>query len=197
MTELETIQRAKMYIDNLANGINPLNGQHLPEEDIVNNVRITRCLFYVSNVLQQVIQSSGIVGKQTKPKKQPFNLDVADRLKFEISETAIPVSEITKRINSLIDAETMMLLKYQSITGWLLNAGFLTARPDYDGKMKKYPTEAGNRIGIQIEHRIGMRGDYDVIGYSPQAQQFIVDNLDGIIGLNHQKPQKRENEESV
>lgn len=197
MTELETIQRAKMYIDNLANGINPLNGQHLPEEDIVNNVRITRCLFYVSNVLQQVIQSSGIVGKQTKPKKQPFNLDVADRLKFEISETAIPVSEITKRINSLIDAETMMLLKYQSITGWLLNAGFLTARPDYDGKMKKYPTEAGNRIGIQIEHRIGIRGDYDVIVYSPQAQQFIVDNLDGIIGLNHQKPQKRENEESV
>lgn len=197
MTELETIQRAKMYIDNLANGINPLNGQHLPEEDIVNNVRITRCLFYVSNVLQQVIQSSGIVGKQTKPKKQPFNLDVADRLKFEISETAIPVSEITKRINSLIDAETMMLLKYQSITGWLLNAGFLTARPDYDGKMKKYPTEAGNRIGIQIEHRIGIRGDYDVIVYSPQAQQFIVDNLDGIIGLNHQKPHKRENEESV
>lgn len=197
MTELETIQRTKMYIDNLANGINPLNGQHLPEEDIVNNVRITRCLFYVSNVLQQVIQSSGIVGKQTKPKKQPFNLDVADRLKFEISETAIPVSEITKRINSLIDAETMMLLKYQSITGWLLNAGFLTARPDYDGKMKKYPTEAGNRIGIQIEHRIGIRGDYDVIVYSPQAQQFIVDNLDGIIGLNHQKPQKRENEESV
>lgn len=197
MTELETIQRAKMYIDNLANGINPLNGQHLPEEDIVNNVRITRCLFYVSNVLQQVIQSSGIVGKQTKPKKQPFNLDVADRLKIEISETAIPVSEITKRINSLIDAETMMLLKYQSITGWLLNAGFLTARPDYDGKMKKYPTEAGNRIGIQIEHRIGIRGDYDVIVYSPQAQQFIVDNLDGIIGLNHQKPQKRENEESV
>ena len=197
MTELETIQRAKMYIDNLANGINPLNGQHLPEEDIVNNVRISRCLFYVSNVLQQVIQSSGIVGKQTKPKKQPFNLDVADRLKFEISETAIPVSEITKRINSLIDAETMMLLKYQSITGWLLNAGFLTARPDYDGKMKKYPTEAGNRIGIQIEHRIGIRGGYDVIVYSPQAQQFIVDNLDGIIGLNHQKPQKRENEESV
>ena len=39
MTELETIQRAKIYIDNLANGINPLNGQHLPEEDIVNNVR--------------------------------------------------------------------------------------------------------------------------------------------------------------
>lgn len=197
MTELETIQRAKMYIDNLANGINPLNGQTLPEEDIVNNVRITRCLFYVSNVLQQVIQSSGIVGKQTKPKKQPFNLDVADRLKFEISETAIPVSEITKRINSLIDTETMMLLKHQSITGWLLNAGFLTTWSDYDGKMKKYPTEAGNRIGIQIEHRIGMRGDYDVIVYSPQAQQFIVDNLDGIIDLNHQKPQKRENEESV
>ena len=45
MTELETLERAKMYMDNLANGINPIDGSVIPDEDIVNNVRLSRCFF--------------------------------------------------------------------------------------------------------------------------------------------------------
>lgn len=55
MTELEIMQHAKEYLDKLAMGLDPLTGQEAPEEDIINNVRISRCLFYVSDVLRQVI----------------------------------------------------------------------------------------------------------------------------------------------
>ena len=48
MTELETMQRAKMYIDKLANGINPLNDAPVPEWELLNNVRLRRCFFYCS-----------------------------------------------------------------------------------------------------------------------------------------------------
>ena len=51
MTELETMQRAKMYLDKLANGINPLTDQPASDSDCINQVRISRCLFYVSDVL--------------------------------------------------------------------------------------------------------------------------------------------------
>ena len=84
----------------------------------------------------------------------------------------------------------MLQLKHKSIITWLLNVGILKEEPGFDGKMKKYPTEAGIGIGIKLEHRMGMRGSYDVIVYSPQAQQFILDNLDGIIVLNCQKPSR-------
>ena len=40
MTELEMINRAKTYIDKLANGVNPLTDEPVSENDIVNNVRI-------------------------------------------------------------------------------------------------------------------------------------------------------------
>ncbi len=40
MTESEIMERAKMYIDKLANGVNPLDDTTLSEDDIVNNVRI-------------------------------------------------------------------------------------------------------------------------------------------------------------
>ena len=40
MTELEKMQRAKMYIDKLANGINPIDDRPAADSDIINNVVI-------------------------------------------------------------------------------------------------------------------------------------------------------------
>ena len=47
MTELETIAHAKKYLDEMANGKNPLTGEAVSETDLINNVRISRCLFFV------------------------------------------------------------------------------------------------------------------------------------------------------
>ncbi len=52
MTDIEIMQRAKLYIDKLANGVNPITDKPVSDEDCINNVRITRCLFYVSDVLR-------------------------------------------------------------------------------------------------------------------------------------------------
>ena len=54
MTELEKIEYTKMFIDKLANGINPLDDTPIPENDIANNVRLSRCFFYVSDILRQI-----------------------------------------------------------------------------------------------------------------------------------------------
>ena len=71
MTELEKIERAKMYMDKLANGINPIDDSVVPDEDIVNNVRLSRCFFFVSDVLRQIIEHSGIESEK-KAKKLPL-----------------------------------------------------------------------------------------------------------------------------
>ena len=72
MTELETLERAKIYMEKLANGINPIDGSVIPDEDVVNNVRLSRCFFYVSDVLRQVIENGGVT-PQKKSKKEPFS----------------------------------------------------------------------------------------------------------------------------
>ena len=61
MTELETMQRAKMYLDKLAQGIDPISGQEIPNDSVLNNVRLARCFFYVSGILDQVIANGGRV----------------------------------------------------------------------------------------------------------------------------------------
>ena len=73
MTEIEKIRYAKSFIDKLANGINPIDDSAASEKDIVNNIRISRCLFYVSDILRQVIDNDGITAVN-KGKKLPFTL---------------------------------------------------------------------------------------------------------------------------
>ena len=124
MTELETIAHAKSYLEKMANGINPLTGEAVPETDLINQVRISRCLFFVSDILRKVIEQGG-VRPPAKIQKIPFSISRETIDEFRFSDTPIPVSEITNRINALIDESNMKKLKYGSITGFLVDCGFL------------------------------------------------------------------------
>ena len=183
MTELEKISRAKMYMDKLANGINPIDDTTAPEEDIINNVRLSRCFFFVSDVLRQIIEHGGVISSQKvkSPKKLPFFLPYEKRDLFSFSETPIPASEIARRLNDLADQEFMKKMSYAVITSWLSEIGVLDLIVLPSGKTKKHPTPEGVKLGITVEERMGSQGSYQVVVYDTQAQHFIIDNLDAIL----------------
>ena len=54
-----------------------------------------------------------------------------------------------------------------------------------NGKTVKRPTDAGRTLGIFTEEHNGQNGAYTVVLYDRNAQQFIVDNLDGIVEINN------------
>ena len=185
MTELEIMQHAKTYLDKLAQGIDPLTNREVPEDDIINNVRISRCLFYVSDVLRQVIENGGI---QTKPirnrDKEPFSLSFEERARYSFDEWPVTVSVIAQRLNELVDLNTVQKLKTTSITAFLMQSGLLFAEESPTGGKSKRPTDAGQRLGMQTVQRTGQNGEYTAVVYSREAQQFILDNLDAIIAIN-------------
>ena len=193
MTDLEIMQRAKTYIEKMANGLNPITGQPIPDDETLNDVRISRCLFYVSDVLRHVIDNGGEVVKKTA-KKQAFAISQEQLQRFEFSKEPIPISEITRRINILVDHENMVNLKYKSITEFLMNSGFLTMVEYNDGSQRKEPTEAGSHLGISVEERMGQQGLYRVVVYNEDAQHFILDNLDGVLEIDRKPTLKRENQ---
>ena len=152
------------------------------DDDTLNNVRVSRCLFYVSDILRQVIENGGNVGKQAKSGKQQFSITQKELSQFTLSSTPIPVSEITKRINSLVEDRPMTKLKHTSITSFLIESGFLVQTEAGDGHHAKLPTEQGKSIGISTEER---NGTYRVTVYNTDAQQFILDNIDAVIEINN------------
>ena len=185
MTKVEKIEYAKSFIDKLANGINPLNDTIIKEDDIVNNVRLSRCFFYVSDILRQVIENGGTNKK--KSGKLRFELSTEELAKFPYSNSPITISEIAKRLNSLINNESMRKISHRDLTNWLLSIGMLFEHSSFDGKTSKRPTEQGSNIGISTEVRTGQRGEYTVVVYNKEAQAFIVDNLEAIIALKYNK----------
>ena len=184
MTELETLQRAKMYMEKLANGVNPIDDSVIPDEDVVNNVRLSRCFFYVADVLRQVIDKGGLT-PQKKQKKEPFSLTLEQRNAFEYSLAPIPVTELAKRINALSGNKGMLSLSYKAIRDWLEGSGMLIETLDGNGKIAKWPTAQGESMGITLEPRTGKNGAYFVVVYNSAAQRFVMDNLDAIIELEN------------
>lgn len=65
--DINLVSHAKDYIDDLAKGINPFTKEEVNESDIINNIKISRCLFYVSEILNEVISNGG-VNRSSKPK---------------------------------------------------------------------------------------------------------------------------------
>ena len=70
MTELETIKRAKMYMDKLSIGINPLDDTPVPEEELLNHVRLAKCFCFISQILQKVIDHNEMIAVNSKSKKK-------------------------------------------------------------------------------------------------------------------------------
>lgn len=190
MTELETLERARGYMEKLANGVNPIDGSQIPDGDVVNNVRLSRCFFYVADVLRQVIENGG-VSQQKKEKKVPFSLPIEKRGGVDFSAQPISLSELTKRINDLVADENMVKLPFRAIREWLTELGMLEAVLGDDGKTTRRPTSRGEHMGITLESRMGQYGTYSVIVYNLDAQHFIVDNLDAILERERSKTENQ------
>ena len=181
MTEIEKIKYAKLFIDKLANGINPLDDQPVAEHDVVNNVRLSRCFFFVSDILRQVIEKDNV--ESVRVKKKPFSITQEQIDSFPSSEYALSLSEITKAINSLIDTTKVKALSYKAIAEFLLDAGILEERINEFGSSRKFPTEQGRAIGIFTEERTGRNGSYTVMLYNMKAQEFILDHMEEIVAM--------------
>jgi len=175
MTELETMQRAKMYMEKLAQGVDPITNQEVPEDSVLNNVRLARCFFYVSDVLGQVIANGGFIG--SKPKLQPFVVSAEQLAMVRISHEPVRVTQLVDFISAAVDNPQMKKLSPTVITNWLLEMGFLEKQIGLDGKTRRLPTQNGLMIGLSAQTRQGQYGEYLAVFYNAEAQRFVLDNL--------------------
>ncbi|MGN1203380.1 MAG: hypothetical protein ACI4RF_08795 [Eubacterium sp.] len=184
MTEIEKIEYTKRFVDKLASGINPLDDTPIPDGDLLNNVRISRCMFYVSDILGKVISNNGFTKRTSDKDKPPFYITSEQLAQFEFSQEPIGVSEITKRINSLIDENVMKKLKVTSITEWLVDIDMLY-NEIIGNKKHKRVTQRGKSLGISEQIFQGQYGEYKKLLYNEAAQRFIIDNIQAVIEKNN------------
>ena len=203
MTESEKIEYAKFFIDQLARGVNPVDGSAIPDEDTVSNVRIMRCFLDVSELLgreaERVRKCEEKLARQMKPKRKPFSLTEEQRANIVLSQSPVSFTRLTEMLNAPvreeIEGKRMKKLSRRPIQRWLAALGMIEYLEWIDGTTKKLPTEAGVEIGLTVREWDNYGRIIPVICLSEQAQRFVVDNLDAMLDYGAKKPEVEGGEE--
>ncbi len=177
VTELDKLKSAKEYMQKLAEGIDPLAKKELPNDTVLNNVHLSRCFFYVADVLGKVINNGGRVSRSITP----FFITKEERSCVPVSNKCVSISEFVNTINEVVKEKGRRKLTTTAVTGWLVEQGLLRVEYNSRGKSQKVITDKSSRIGIMSIIKEGQYGAYTIILYNRQAQQFLLDNLFSIV----------------
>lgn len=185
--ENKILERAEMYLRKLSCGVNPLTEETLPEGDTCRQERISKCLLYVADYLQQIVCPKPKVAKaekQEKPKRkreflnQELALSEEAIAKFEFSEEPLSLSAIVRRVNALIpEGSGMIPLMYADVAEVLTQEGYLQKQEGAAGKETNLPTPQGEEKGFsRVEEDI--RGHFSIFTKcNTEAQKFVIENI--------------------
>lgn len=168
------LERAIENVEKMANGINPLTNELLPTTSLLNNIEISRSLFYLLNIVKN--------GKKSNNSKQKFFITRAELNKYKYTQD-LTISEFVNYINSLKNVDDTKKLKFTALANWLVSIGMLV-EVEEGNKKRKIPSEYGEKIGIYRQTRNGYYGTYDVNLYDKYAQNFIIDNFEDFLLFN-------------
>ena len=185
--EVKRLDVAIQYINRMTSGRNPVTNRPAPDNEVLTNPNVHRCLQFISEVLQDVRSQGGIVGKppgrSTEAKMsmaQTFPYEALKEYRYIQDQQ---ISYFLKQISELSAEEREVpAVPAVHINNWLREKGYLEKRmmPEF-GKEISVPTEKGTRIGIYSE-RAGMGSNqYYRIWFNEQAQRFLIDHFREIL----------------
>lgn len=175
MEDKRLLEHAKDYIDQMADGKNPLTGEDEPEDSCLQQTRISRCLRYVSGILDQILNGE-LVSPLEMPaapaaapaKKIPFTLSEEELAEVTPDSKPLSLSRFLDRVYEFGNSTPMKKPPYKQVVSWLVEQGVLEMQNG-----KAIPTAQGTELGIQWMEL----GIYSTYYYAPSAQQWIIDRL--------------------
>lgn len=177
------LQRAKKCVDAMAQGINPFTGEIAKAPDSLSDERLQWCMGYVSQVLHNVTTHIKQERDPSKPKRTPFAISNEQKSKIELSNEPIGVNEIARRINAVIDVDSMRAVSGAKIASWLADNGYLdTVTDPVIGKSHKRVNDKGKALGISETQAVNVETGQPYIKpvYNTYAQKFIVAHIEQI-----------------
>ena len=184
MEELMLMERAKSYLEMLSNGIDPITGEEVPNDSVINNIKLRRCFAYVSDILQQVIDNKGKIVSVVE--KQPFYFSAEQKSRVKLSEEPISILSLAFRINAHIDAKSVNKLSTTSMHKWLVESGLMIEEKRKvvveQNKTFRSLTKRGSEAGFVTNKKINSStGEVsEEIKLTKAAQMFVLENLEKI-----------------
>ena len=194
MEKIELVERAKMYLKLLSDGVHPVTGDIIPGDSAFVDEKVKRCFSFISQILDEYIELSEKVEKLESEKektsvvilkKQDFAITQEQCDNIRLSKEPITVLSFMKNINSVIDSDSMEKLTSTRINKWLSKRGLVTTEKVQTmvSKTVYKPSDFAMKIGI-VEQKVVDKKSGEVkaqIKLGESAQLFIIENLEEII----------------
>lgn len=175
MIDKDKVKVAKEWIELLAKGINPTTGEVVKDDDVINDVHISRCLFFVCEILKEVESQ-----KTPSEHKARFAMSAEEAANIPV-EHPDGIANFVRRINQN-NPSNMRPLSVKTVIDWLKLKGYMMEVVKNDGHKTNHPTEKGTEIGISIETQTNADGSFFTrVVYGIPAQKLILENIASII----------------
>ena len=194
MEKIELVERAKMYLKLLGDGVHPVTGDVIPGDSAFVDEKVKRCFSFISQILDEYIELSEKVEKLESEKektsvvilkKQDFAITQEQCDNIRLSKEPITVLSFMKNINSVIDSDSMEKLTSTRINKWLSKRGLVTTEKvrTMVSKTVYKPSDFAVKIGIVEEEVVDKKsGEVKAqIKLGESAQLFIIENIEEII----------------
>ena len=177
LNDIEKIEKAKIILQKIAGGTNPISGEPIEGDNFLNDPRIIRCFYYVAEVLDNVVQ-----GNYMKNRISDFQITEEQKSQVIFIEGNIGVNQIAKCINQLINPLVSKRVSGVAINNGLKRMGILSETIDNEGKKRTTINENSADYGFQLERRNYNGNEYDMVVIDDRGKKYILDNIEEIMG---------------
>ncbi len=185
--EIKRLQHAKMYIDYLANGVDPVSNTDA-DANTLQNEQIIACFRYVSNILARNIYEAE---NSTKRSNAVFFITEEQCAKLNVYPYNCKVSELANEINRVTVNNGTKKMSATWINNWLESEGYL-CKSDLRSRIA---TDKGKQLGITSEYRKrDNENEYYINFFTEQAQKFIYEHISKIITYRNEQHSQIEKE---
>ena len=174
------IEEAKLIIENMAKGINPISGEQIIESSFLNDARIIRCLYYVVEILNNV--KNGLYNsRETKA----FVITPEQKKMVKFPSEKIGVNEFSRCINNVLDPNVSKKVTGVELNKKLRHLGILSEENTQNGKIRTIINEKSKEYGFESEKRTYNGNDYDMVVINDNGKKYLLENIEFLMQRNN------------
>jgi len=174
------LKTACEWIEQIAEGRNPVTHEALEEDSIWNDPAVIRNMYFIRDVMGGVLSNGGTIGRRA-PREGKEIIPIGQLIGQFVYREDKTISKVINQVYEPVADRNVKKIAVTTVTGWLKAAGFLCERPapDKQGTIS-IPTEKGLRLGIRPEERSFNGRTYTAVIYDQSAQEYVVNCLEMI-----------------
>lgn len=179
ISEDQKLERAIEIMKLLTEGINPFTNEPYEEDSLINDPRMVRCLYYVTEVLEKY--KAGSAPRYIPLKDLPYYFPDEIMQKVKLTGDKIGVNTFAKCINEVTDPSRCKRLTGTVLNNQLKKMGILSEAEGTNGKHRTAINEQSALYGIE-SITVEFNGNtYEKLVFNEKGKEYLLGHLQEIM----------------